>query len=1059
MADTPNVPTPAPASQQPPVLPLNFFYWQYNRAGRRLFVVAYALLLLFGVYALVADSLPGHWAYAVVPDSYHQSEPLTAYQGTHNYRELSVQAQGSWNFTVYGAGLLQPTAFMLGMLLLALMAGWSLLLAASARIEGIWGYIVYLGHALFIYLADASGLLFHHPSAYLALIPIFGFILPAYLFKEQLLKASLWAQFWLFMGLHLLLFGLVTAYSGYPGLFQLGVTGYPVHMAVVLLVVLVSSKEVLQLFIYWGNSRREGTRLSARALFWLLLPVTGFLLVQALAYIGLIPASLRLVSPMWVLVPAVLLMVFTAQNAYFQLRDIVLHNLAYSLLILGGGILTLGHLAYWSMAGEYTLRALLHKHTALLMGLVAVFQLIYLFANFGPLLVQRINVFFMLFKAPRFRFAAVWFAALLGVVLVEGISKWSGVRAVQAAYYQQQGDAQLVAGTLDTESPPVEVMVAQGDVQISYGAIYWYELAVEKLPISTKACYNLAAFRLARTPQPTPDDVLEISTLYKFAGSPREFPYAYINWGRMLAQHGQVPLAKTVLHRYAESYPHPHTYVALSGIYFHTQDPDSALLMLKAALKLAPDDGVAMANMAAIYHRHQRPKEALQFAEMAYEAQPQHPAVQENYWFLKLQSTDLPQDLALNLSAELAPVTDTTNYPYHAVMNKAVAAGRAGRWPEADQLAAKLLSLRETPDALLLRLITQAGLDSLEHAASRYQYLSEFYPPYKARAAAAMAALHYRLAAYQQARWYYQQAAAAGDARAALWEAYCLIDMGAHEKGYEHLQQVAVEHQALAPLCRQEMALLDSAYGLPNQFIVWQFDRLTPLHLMRLGVYAAARQRLHISTQAFDMVIRESPSMVAPYLEMAKGYAQEPDLPMAREQLAVGLKRHPNHPELLCALALLHLREGKAKQGLQTLEQAKDTADARVLATRGRLLLATGDTTRAIAAYQSALTKQPWHIAWLEELATVYTLRKNPLQAYLLMTRAIKANDADPWLMSRYAWAAFDLGKYKDAREAMQSALQSAETFADIRKVLLQQQQDLEKAITRVEESAYAEEL
>ncbi|MBX3101104.1 MAG: tetratricopeptide repeat protein [Bacteroidetes bacterium] len=1046
-------------SGTPPVLSLDFFYWQYNRAGKRLFILAYAVLALMAVLLLVADSLPGRWALDVLPDSLHQTEALSAHNYTHNYREVPVMAQGSWNYTIYGAGMIQPTLSMLLILLVAISVGWSVLLAASARFADIWGYLIYLGHALFIYLAGSSELIFRHPSPYLALIPIFGFILPAYLFKEQMLKASLWVQFWLFLGLHLLLFGLVLGFSGYAGLFQLAVTGYPVHVAITLLFILACAKELLQLLVFMGNSRAPHTRLSVGRLSWLLLPLVLLMLMQALSYTGLLPAGFRLFSPMWLLVPAVLLIVFTAQNSYFQLRDIIPANLAFSLLILGAGILSLGNLAYWFMAGEYTLRFVLHKHTALIFGLVGVFQLIYLYANFGPLLAQRVNVYYMLFKAPRFRFAAVWFAALLGVVLVEGMARWSGVRAVQASYYQQKGDAQLIAGIYETEIPPVEQMVAEGDAQIAYGAQYWYELAVEKLPVTVKASYNLAALRIAKLPAFGADDVEEISTLYKFTGSPGEFPYAYVNWGRFLAQAGRIPQAKQVLHSYVRSYPHPHVYLALSGIYFHTQDPDSAILMLKEALRLDPNDGIAYANMAAVYHKWKRPQQALAFAKAAFKTQPQAPAVQENYWFLMMQAGEVPEEVTIDPEQDLTPVTDSLRYPYYALMNKALAACRAGNWNGADQLAARLLEYRETPDALLLRLITQTGRDSLEHAASRYLYLSEFYPPFKARAAEAMGTYCYRKSAYHQARVYYRTAAEAGSAPAALWAAWSLLDLGAHEKAYEELQKVAVDHPMLADLCTQEMALLDSAYGLPSCFIGWNFAGITPLQAMRLGVYAAGRQKLHICTRAFAFVLQQDSTTVRPFIEMARAYAQEPDFALARTQLDAGLKRHPHHPELLCEKAMIYLREGNTPQGLATLAPLEENNMPLVLATRGRLVLAKGDTARAISLYRQALEQDPWNLEWLEQLATIYTLRKEPLEAYLLMTRAIRLNDADPWLMTRYAWSAFDLGKYKDAQEAMRAALKNAEPFPELRPTLQAQQQALEQAITRVEESTYVEDL
>jgi tetratricopeptide (TPR) repeat protein len=143
----------------------------------------------------------------------------------------------------------------------------------------------------------------------------------------------------------------------------------------------------------------------------------------------------------------------------------------------------------------------------------------------------------------------------------------------------------------------------------------------------------------------------------------------------------------------------------------------------------------------------------------------------------------------------------------------------------------------------------------------------------------------------------------------------------------------------------------------------------------------------------------------------------------------------PNQADAQYNLATALLRKGRTDEAIvhykKTLELRPEIAD--VHANLGSALLAKGRVQEAIAQYRDALGIAPENVAaqsnlaWLLATSSDPSLRNGP-EAVLLAEGASRLSDGHPAIILRILAAAYaETGRFVEARETAQRALQSAD--------------------------------
>lgn len=1027
---------------QAPRLSLWFFYHRYNRQGRRLFMAGWLLLILCVGLLLVADTWPAAWSVDVTADSLSENEDVVLETVTHRYRPINVVAKASYSFSTYVAGLLMPPAWAVWFLFVALAAGWSLALAASSRATGFVQYAIYFAFILFLYTTGIHELIFNHSSPYLALLPAAVFIGPAYLFNGQSVRLSLFWQALLFLGLFLVMGIVLFVMKGMVGIHTLATFGQPVLLVIALLFIVLCSKDLAALLVYFGtNAKDKSKRLPLNRLM-----NAGALLVLVqlpvlLGLVGVLPLSWAFYSPLLLLAIAAIATPFTTQNAYHQLEDLITHNLAYTLLILAAGILGIATLAYDIVAGELMLRLVIHRLVAITFAATTLGYLLYVLANYMPLLVQRVTLYYALMKPIRVRFVAVWFMTLFFVVMYEGFNGWRAYRTWHLVRINQRADNALIEGKVADGTVEYKGLAMPGDL----GSLSLYEEALARVPDCPKANLNAAALRIGQMRAVMPgDEANQVILHYERASLGHIFPYNAINYGRFMAQIGYGKRARPMLKAFLEKNPDDRVSANLAALYYYDQDPDSAILALKEGIKTNPGNALLYANLATVYHKWDRKEYALKFADAAYDLADGNPTVQQNYAFMSLRyQTDLTD----------MPEPDTTglaHVPYNALLNRAMAQYRLGKLTEANATLDGLintLSERQLalPEAYLMKLAVAARTDSVKSVQSRYQYVHQAHPELRAMASHIMGVYSYRNDALYAARQYFGLAADEGQPADSLLAALTTIDLGLHEQGYEQLQKLSVSKYSYGDVIRHEMAMLDSVYGTPSFFLQWNFEDMRVDEAMRMAHYAGIKGKLHIAALAYEIVLKNQPGAVEPYVEMARLYADQKDYATAHQQLDAGEKKAKDKQPLRHMRARLWLMEGKLGKATEVLA-ALNQNDAEVLRLRGEVAMARKQYKIAARWLQQSLDKQPL-LATRLLLGRCYTAQGLTQAAYNAWGPAILLESYDPDLQREYAWVAWGLGFEKEAKESMEKAIEMAQELGRKTDDLLADQRKLQADI------------
>jgi len=202
-----------------------------------------------------------------------------------------------------------------------------------------------------------------------------------------------------------------------------------------------------------------------------------------------------------------------------------------------------------------------------------------------------------------------------------------------------------------------------------------------------------------------------------------------------------------------------------------------------------------------------------------------------------------------------------------------------------------------------------------------------------------------------------------------------------------------------------------------------------------LGATLFQSGRIDDAIPHYQKALEIQPNYAVASCNLANALLSKGDTDGAIGYYLAGLALLPNQADAQYNLATALLRKGRTDEAIvhykKTLELRPEIADAHV--NLGSALLAKGRVQEAIAQYKNALGIAPENVAaqsnlaWLLATSSDPSLRNGP-EAVVLAERASRLSDGRPAVIPRILAAAYaEAGRFVEARETAQQALQSAD--------------------------------
>lgn len=1001
-----------------PYVPLHFFLRHLPRPGRQLFYLLFGLFVVAGVLMAVGYHFPEAFTVEMLPVSDSRLGTVQLEQVEHQYREMNIIAKAYYNFTSFAATTIEPNVTWMLVQLLLMSAGWAALLTASSGIKGYFGYAPYVLFGAHIFFGRVAYSLFGtDPLSILSLLIILLFIAPAYMMRVNMFQLDFRKQFGFFLLLQILLYSVLWAVGGLAEVHRGAVFAFPVQAFVAVLFLFMVSKDLGQLMVFAANNHpTEKQRRPAWLLFTLLGLVFLTTLFLALQYNGLLPMQSYFLRPLHLVLLAGLFSVFLAQNAYHQVNDIIPENTNYNVLILGLGLLAFSFFGYHFGQTEYSLIATTDRIAANLFTLMLLGQLAYIGVNFMPRIRNRQLFYYLLYKPRVFRFYAIWAFVLASVFLVEFTQQLTPKMGFTSTYFNMIGDNLQLRQDFE-------------------GAQRAYDRATVSGFGDVKGNYNSAQL-LIRQQKSLRNPKIRQKIVDQLSAAQRRFPFRYAalnnaNLG-LLLNNPQAAIQRT--RRSLARHPDPYVYTNLASIYYHQNEPDSAILALKAALDLRPAMAEGYSNLSTIYVDNNKLEVARQMIAEAYELEPDNTSVLENYYYFLLAfpdarfGDDAEPSAEIELDESQIDTTEVNNYAF--TLNMGLLAYREGKVALADSIGSLLTKQQETGEALLLKLVTQLERDSIQNVKSRLAWLDEYYEENARLAHHNVAVFYFKQGVPEMAAEYFRRAVSNETPEELINVAMMEADAGNLERAYKILSDyVANYDNTFTQLARREMNMIDFAAGTDPQYLSWDFKNISPEEALLMGRYSGSTERVSRAVTAFEFAVEQDSSDIRPYVELARialQFNEEPEDRFALEQLQFGYKQTGDkdnfEAKVLEARVLIRLKQlDDARQLIDDLKE-KNTNYPELRLARAEYHFAKGNPERALALYRELITQDPYKAVYYLGAGAILLQQKQYEEGHELLGRAIRFNNRNAQLWAMYAEFARGIGMNDDAVESLKIA-------------------------------------
>ncbi len=1001
-----------PPAGPPPFVRLGFFWKPLSRSSQLMLGLLLAATAIGAGLLVWASEYPfdSHTRWNLVADDVPSEVVVATVES--NYRPLNLTAQAYLPF-------LQPTPSPIstgdgwvGLVALLSILGWAALLAAFTRVEGFWGYLILFLFSSYLYLGRFAKVLTGNPDLLLAgsagLIVLF--LVLAYLIQLRLVRLSVAGAFALFAGLLGVLHGLAWQIGGSAGLFEVVWAPVVVLFVIGVLALLLVAKDLSAIALYAAtNARKPEHRLGyggTLAVLGAVVLLGGLCLAQAYE---LVPRQDLVIRPAWLVAPALLLTLFTTQNAYFQVSDLIPAPVAYGALLQGMALLLLTLLLGSLFFADHSLAYQLDRLVAGAFFGVSLAYWIYVAANFKSRLRARLNVYYILMFARVFRFEVIWMIALSLLLLLEGAYSWRSYYALMCSIKNTFADAEYLADAPDQ-------------------ALLWYEQAAGFMPHDIKANYNAAQLFLTTGSYVNdPSQVPRLIKLLEASDHRGQFPQGAAALALFLQISRQPEEALERLRLRPPGVQHPQLDALRAALFFQTNQPDSAIYYFKQSLEQKPGQAHLFLNLGHLYLAYQRPELARTYLNAAARLSPDDPYVRQARIFVELERPS-----GAIQAHEVAVSTHVQHYA--ANYNLAWLAFQQGRYELADTLAGALLQQAQRPEVFLLRLTAQAFMDSIGNALSRYYWLGENHPDYRASAAHNLALYYHSKGLSEVAEYLFGEAVAAGWETQRIEQALMWADLGQHDRAYRQLAVCRADFPAFDEPIRREMALLDFAHGTELRFLPWDFKGITYHEAMRGGIYGRqANNNLEPALRFYQPLVDQDSSLTAPYLEIGRIYNNLGEYETGNLQFLFGLERDPKDIPLRAELARGYYSSQQTERGdsLLALLAGEQGQHPEVLRLQGFAAEMKGQPERALTFYEQLAASQPFDRSAYLAAAPLYERLRRTEDGLRLLGQALRFNKRNPELWYWYARFAGPFGLEDDARGAFAQAVELAATEAD----------------------------
>ena len=222
--------------------------------------------------------------------------------------------------------------------------------------------------------------------------------------------------------------------------------------------------------------------------------------------------------------------------------------------------------------------------------------------------------------------------------------------------------------------------------------------------------------------------------------------------------------------------------------------------------------------------------------------------------------------------------------------------------------------------------------------------------------------------------------------------------------GYEHLEQWGDAAQAWRHYLRRRPRRAD----VPGVLTPVQ-ERQVRRHIASLYMQAGnENEAFRFYTQALDAHLADEEEIPL-RLELAEMLVDHDRWSKAERILRDGLKRHPDHPDLLQPLALLYEERGQGRKAMETWERALQSSPdhplirerlADHLTQQGGLAARRGHLDQAQSLYDQALEHAPEDVNIKFGLADIYCRRHRTKDAMRLIDEILEYSPDNPALLS-----------------------------------------------------------
>ncbi len=964
------------------LIPIWQFFKDMPLINKLMFGALFLSLCGAATMTVLSAENPVRWVLEVNELSQSSEEQVTLRSYTQNYRTMQTEI-GAWKEdVVYFATRITPQAWQVWAFVIAQILGWAFLLASVSYVRNFVAYAIFFVFGILSFLVNSSdtgtNLQYWLVNLGFAIVVF----VPAFLLQQEIIRLK--------FALRVLIFGVGVALPFGLQYFQGGwvqLHGASAEITLVLLLltavylIFISNDFSNLLFYLATNAKSQKYRFKFPVIF------TAFLVISAIEFV-MLQKEMRwdllsegddiAIRPIYLVALAAIISIGTKQNLGPVLKNFI-PNLPMSNGIAALGLISVSFIAYMTSLGEYLFLHLLERFAIIFFFLTGLAHFFYIFYNFGPLIRARVNFYFLSMMPRRLMYFFVVIFAVAGAVALEGSSQASSGRLVKETMYNRLGDDALLRGE-ETE------------------AMLQYTAAMSEARGSVKANYNLAMLQMGLT-----GDLNKAREHFNYASSYIPFAYAYLNWGNLEQSEYSPRQASVVLRKGTKAVSNPYLSNNLAAAFLQLDEPDSAILEMKEALRILPENSAFYSNLGRIYMVYDKIPEAKSFLEAGLDLPKIHRATITNALFLNLRhNTKIVVDEKLAESPDIKESWETNfNFAidrYHQGdiegARRLLSRGQSEPSSYSDSTASG--SLRA--DSLLLDGMLLFERGEIARAISRMDFIDVNFPVYRPYTNHFLGVSFFGKGSPEMAAAFFRKSIEYGRTSDLLAEAQMEFDRGNLDYAYLQLNLARSQDSTLFLDANVETAKIQLANG-DYFFATIGFDPsvLTVADWMQIGLSAGKRGNKPAALEAFRRVITLEPENTAPFVEMARISIEMGDS-LALENLLPAIEIDPEDLDvnIVHAQVLIWLGDVAAAKPIVTKLRTNAGKDRKVRIVSAQFAAAQGDTTNAIKEFEQLRKENPIDPAVVLPLSRIYRAKRMDFEGQNMMIAAKDLNPENP---------------------------------------------------------------